>query len=187
MMSAAVLVALIAAGCGDDNDSTADTTARATTTAAARHTSDSTGQSDPASTATTPSPSGSEVDDERATEDPQQVLATPSSASPGDTIELSFMGDQERGTLWEMRRIEGGAVNEPEFFLTVASDGYDCPLCPTWVDSAGDVEVEDIALTGRGPDIILVPTSATDGVYRLCQSDGAASRQPCVEIAVVVE
>lgn len=105
---------------------------------------------------------------------PEDVVATPATARPGDNVELFFPNEIERGSPWFMYEHDGEQWSpEPSYLLISANDDYyDCDECPTWFRAGTEGSGwDDVGIAGPGPDTIAIPDAAEDGDYRLCTAN----------------
>jgi hypothetical protein len=99
------------------------------------------------------------------------MTVAPTSAAPGQEVELSFPSDNQRGIAFSLSRWSEGRWDK-EFYLT--SDwGTPDEHAPTWwtVAESANRGWEQVAISGGGPDRVIVPESASPGDYLLCTAN----------------
>jgi hypothetical protein len=163
------------AGGGDDDPATvvADDAVVATDDAVAA-TDATTSPPEPTTTAAPP-------------EAPAQIVVRPSTARPGEIVDLFVPGEAGRGVLFTLARWDGAAWEPPSFGLTSDGQGsYDCGDCPSWVAGAGPYAVDDIGIGGPGPDRVEIPDVAPPGRYRVCTGNAQVELCGQVEVAGTV-
>jgi hypothetical protein len=85
------------------------------------------------------------------------MTVAPTSAAPGQEVELSFPSDNQRGIAFSLSRWSEGRWDK-EFYLT--SDwGTPDDYAPTWwtVAESANRGWEQVAISGGGPDRVIVP------------------------------
>lgn len=115
-----------------------------------------------------------------ASDDP--IVATPSTAAPGDLVELTFPTDLDRGANWHLVRWNGESWSEPQYFVVASSRGYNADG-PNWQPKSEVWSGEDIGFIHGGPDTVVVPDSADAGTWRFCTAN-AAGGPHCVNVEV---
>lgn len=101
------------------------------------------------------------------------MTVAPTSATPGQEVELRFPPDSSRGIAFLLSRWDEGAWI-PAFYMT--SDwGMPSDHDPAWwrVEDGDNRGWEDVGIGGAGPDRVLVPDAATAGEYMLCTANAA--------------
>ena len=94
------------------------------------------------------------------------LVVTPDVARPGDRVELTPR-DEERdafGTAWRLERLTADGWTWDFTLLTGDGD-------PTW-GPADERAGEDAPAPSSGPVLLVVPSAAAPGEYRVCRSDG---------------
>ena len=110
------------------------------------------------------------------------MAIAPASARPAQEVELRFPGDSERGIAFSLSQWRDGDW-EVAYFLT--SDwGEPGDHSPGWwpVKDSEDRGWEQLAITGAGPDRVLVPDTAAPGDYLLCTAN--ALDEACAQITI---
>lgn len=101
---------------------------------------------------------------------PERMVAEPSVAQPGSTVEIHYPDGAGRGMLFALER-ETESGWQMRYFL--ASDAGRDYLEPAWwtPDSDEGHAILDVELGGQGPDLLPVPDSAPPGYYRICTAN----------------
>lgn len=94
---------------------------------------------------------------------PDVIVAEPSAVRPGETVRLELLQESMRGIGWALERREDGRWRH---LYDLISDKRGGP--PAWQEVGGDIEIDLVAITGSGPDIVVIPESAEPGDYRIC-------------------
>ena len=98
-----------------------------------------------------------------------EILGTLPPTEPGQTVDLFFPDERQRGVGYSLE-VSVGEGFDPRFWMIAAAEGYDGePQTGTW-ETGSDFPA--VAITGPGPDRVLIPDSADPGDYLLCQRDG---------------
>lgn len=99
-----------------------------------------------------------------------EVSASP--ASPGETIEVRFPQETDRGIAWVLEEQDGNDWHVL-YYLTAAINKNDSFGSPSWwsVDDNEGKGWPDIGVNGLGPDTIEIPDSIDPGTYRLCTAN----------------
>ena len=92
------------------------------------------------------------------------IVADPVEVLPGHTVELTFPQETVRGIGWAMEQPED--TNAWRHLYDLVSDRRGGP--PVWQPAGGDIEIDLVAITGPGPDTVLIPDVAEAGDYRIC-------------------
>jgi hypothetical protein len=117
-------------------------------------------------------------------EAPAQIVVRPSTARPGEIVDLFVPGEEIRGVLFTLARWDGAAWEPPSFGLTSDGQGsYDCRDCPSWTAGPGPYGADDIGSGGPGPDRVEIPEVAPPGRYRVCTGNAQVELCGQVEIA----
>lgn len=99
------------------------------------------------------------------------MAVAPTSATPGQEVELSFPSDSQRGIAFSLARWNEGRWDK-EYYLT--SDwGTPGDHTPTWwaAEDSANRGWEQVGISGGGPDRVLVPETASPGDYLLCTAN----------------
>jgi hypothetical protein len=102
---------------------------------------------------------------------PGGVTITPATARPGATVALTFSDEKAvRGIAFQLAR-----ASEPGKVLYYLTSDWGEPARhrPQWWVSGGTSGWEDVGIIGPGPDRVVVPDTAADGVYLLCTANAA--------------
>lgn len=118
-----------------------------------------------------------------ASDDP--IVATPSTAKPGDLVELTFPTDLDRGANWHLIRWNGEDWSEAQYFVVASSRGYN-DNGPDWRSRSEEWAGEDIGFIHGGPDVVIVPESADAGTWRFCTANAPAGPH-CVNLDVLAD
>lgn len=87
---------------------------------------------------------------------------------PGQTIDITPPDQRSRGVGYTLTPL---GSSPPTFWLIASAPGYDgTAQWGTWESQAS---FPDVLVTGPGPDLVVVPNTATPAEYLLCQADGA--------------
>lgn len=95
-----------------------------------------------------------------------------SPASPGETIEVGFPQETDRGIAWVLEE-QSGDDWSVLYYLTAAIDNNSSFGSPSWwsVDENEGKGWPDIGVGGPGPDTLTIPDSIDPGTYRLCTAN----------------
>lgn len=112
---------------------------------------------------------------------PDLMVIEPNPVDAGATVSVTFPEGWSRGVAYVLEvHIDGEWY--PTHFLTAATDGYDGG--PGWVavgtEGYGWV---DIGIEGPGPDMLIVPDSASAGDYRICTAN--AVQNICAQLTIL--
>lgn len=110
------------------------------------------------------------------------IVATPSTAEPGELVELTFPTELERGANWHMTKWNGETWSDPLYFVVASTSGYNDDG-PDWQPRSEEWSGEDIGFLGGGPDTVIVPESADVGTWRFCTAN-APGGSYCVNVSV---
>jgi len=108
---------------------------------------------------------------EEPTPEPASIAIHPAAARPGDELAMQFAADSgPRGIAYSLDGWDGRDW-QPLYYLT--SDGQSAHREPAWwrVDEQGR-GWDDVGVSGRGPDHVVVPPGALPGDYRVCTAGG---------------
>lgn len=98
---------------------------------------------------------------------PDLVVVTPDLAEPGTEIEVTFAEPYDRGVAWTITTGDGATEL---YWLTASAEGYGG--APSWVPAGTDGwGVDDIGISGTGPDRLVVPDTIAAGEYHLCTAN----------------
>lgn len=99
------------------------------------------------------------------------IAIHPASARPGDELAMQFSHEGIRGIAFSLDGWDG-TTWRPLYVLT--SDGQSAHREPAWwrAGESGRGWV-DVAVTGPGPEHVVVPRTAPAGDYRVCTADAA--------------
>lgn len=102
----------------------------------------------------------------------QPIEVRPTAARAGQAVELSFPESGSRGVAFSLDVWVGGEW-QPRYYLT--SNGGVLGWEPSWWSVEDDEEhfVPDIGVGGSGPDVVVVPSTATQAHYRICTANAA--------------
>lgn len=110
---------------------------------------------------------------------PELLVIEPSSAAPGDIVELRFPEETMRGVAFQLDA-ETADGWETRYWLT--SDGNGGP--PSWVPVGTDGHGwPDVGVGGPGPDRVAIPDDVPPGRYRVCTAN--AGNDFCAPVEVV--
>lgn len=113
---------------------------------------------------------------------PELLEVSPSPLKPGQTFTVRFPEGTERGLGWtlEEQRADTWHVR---YYLSSGLGDSEGDRAPSWW-SAADREGgwDALGLAGEGPDLLVVPGSATPGQYRLCTANAAKDFCTTVEL-----
>jgi hypothetical protein len=103
---------------------------------------------------------------------PELFEVSTAPASPGQTIEIRFSQNTDRGIAWVLEE-RHGYLWHARYFLSATTSAYEGSGSPTWwsVDDSEGRGWEDIGITGPGPDTLVIPDSIRPGGYRLCTAN----------------
>ncbi|MBS2938517.1 hypothetical protein KDN32_12265 [Nocardioides sp. J2M5] len=104
------------------------------------------------------------------------------SAGPGDTLEMRFPTDNQRGVAFSLSASSNGAW-ELAYFL-VSDWGQPDKYSPTWWPAADseDRGWPQVLITGAGPDGVVIPESVAPGDYLLCTAN--APDKACARLTI---
>ena len=98
------------------------------------------------------------------------ITVTPETARPGAVVALRFSDDNGRGIAFQLAK--DSDPSKVLYYLT--SDwGPGREHTPTWWPADANGGWVDVGVNGPGPDHVVVPDTAEDGVYRLCTANAA--------------
>jgi hypothetical protein len=103
---------------------------------------------------------------------PELFEISTSPANPGQTIEVRYPEETERGIAWVLEE-KDGSIWHARYFLSATTGAYEGSGSPIWW-AAGDGEGRgwvDIGIAGPGPDTLIIPDSIRPGTYRLCTAN----------------
>ena len=90
----------------------------------------------------------------------------------GAEFEVTFLGSWEtrsRSVGWSLAPCDAdGPCGAVTHYLTPSTGGYGCADCPRVITVDMDREVDDIAISGIGPDTLALPADIDPGPYQLC-------------------
>ncbi|GAA1134492.1 hypothetical protein [Arthrobacter flavus] len=103
---------------------------------------------------------------------PALLEISTSPTSPGETIEVRFPQETDRGIAWVLEE-QSGNDWRVLYYLGAALDNNDSFSSPSWwsVDDNEGKAVPDIGVNGPGPDTLAIPDSIDPGTYRLCTAN----------------
>jgi hypothetical protein len=126
------------------------------------------------------------VDGSILTDEQRAITAGPEVVAPGGLVSVRFPDeDAVRGVAWSLAPAQGSPSDGGPFLLTAAAAGYDSPGVLSWTDDERTFGVDDIAISGVGPDVVRVPEVVEAGEWRLC--NGLRSDTYCTTIEVAGE
>lgn len=112
---------------------------------------------------------------------PDLMVVEPSTAAPGQVVQVTYPGGRERGVAYVLERWTG-ATWSTTHYLTATTDGYGTE--PGWQDIGTEgYGWEDIGIAGEGPDGLIIPDNAVSSEYRICTANSLENI--CAEIAIV--
>lgn len=130
--------------------------------------------------------SGSAGRGEPETDVPPSVVAEPGAPTPGQTVELLFPTDMTRDVAWHMKGFDLRSERWSEPLYLLISDRSDAPAAPTWLPPEAEWIWDSVAVTGPGPDTIVIPDTAEAGLYAICPTDGVDFTN-CAAVTVQAE
>lgn len=108
------------------------------------------------------------------------MVVEPSTAAPGERVDVTYPGGRERGVAYVLERWTG-ATWATTHYLTATTDGYGTE--PGWVDVGTErYGWEDIGIAGEGPDGLIIPDNAVASEYRICTAN--SRENVCAEITI---
>lgn len=120
--------------------------------------------------------------DPDAREQPEQILVEPSEAQPGETLEVHFPDEMQRGVhLVLEHKLDDGTWQYLYSANTNAHEEAHDPHVVTAHEAEGGGEkafgIPDVGVFGPGPDPLPLPEAAPAGEYRVCT--GNSRRNVC--------
>jgi hypothetical protein len=99
------------------------------------------------------------------------MTLAPTSATPGQEVELRFPSHSQRGIAFSLARWSEDRWDK-EYYLT-SNWGTPGDHAPTWwtVEDSANRGWEQVGISGGGPDRVLVPETASPGDYLLCTAN----------------
>jgi hypothetical protein len=104
---------------------------------------------------------------------PDLMILEPSVVPAGGATTVRFARPRSRGVTYFLE-IEDGRSWAPRYVLTAGVESYSDGL-PRWSEVGSDTGWDDVAVTGGGPDDVLIPDIAAAGTYRLCTTGSLGS------------
>jgi hypothetical protein len=103
---------------------------------------------------------------------PELLEVSDSPASPGQTIQIQFPQETDRGIAWVLEEPHGNRWRAV-YYLAAAINNNDSFSSPSWwsVDDSEGKGWADIGVSGPGPDTLTIPDSIDPGTYRLCTAN----------------
>lgn len=102
---------------------------------------------------------------------PPSVVAEPGSAAPGQMVELRFPTEVTRDVAWHMISYDLRTARWSEPLYLLISDRSDAPAGPSWLPAEEPWTWDSVAVTGPGPDTVVIPDTAEEGLYAICPTD----------------
>lgn len=103
---------------------------------------------------------------------PELLEVSVSPARPGETIEVRFPQETDRGIAWVL---EGQNDDDWSvlYYLGAALENNNSFGSPSWrsADDNEGIAWADIGVSGPGPDTLTIPDSIDLGTYRLCTAN----------------
>jgi hypothetical protein len=110
--------------------------------------------------------------DEHALTDPELLFAEPDEAVPGQKIELYFPAGTMRGLAFVLEEREASDWVQRYMLVAPSAGGPGAPEPePWWVPYGQDLSWDDVGIDGRRPDLLVVPSDARPGEYRICTAN----------------
>lgn len=120
----------------------------------------------------------SETSKSTTTVDKPSQLGLPSTARPGELIEVSFSpSDTPRGLAFRLSRQTPSGKWDFVYTLLSGANGF----TPSVAKAGSSVFVNDVAILAKTPDPVLMPSDLEPGRYQICTQDAP---QHCGELTI---
>lgn len=111
---------------------------------------------------------------------PDLLTLDPSPAAPGQLVTMHFPEQTSRGVAFQLDRRAGDGW-EPVAWMTSDGNGGEPVTVPAFTDGYG---VNDVGVSGPGPDHVRLPDDVSSGGYRICTAN--AGEEFCAPLEVVI-
>ncbi|QBI21658.1 hypothetical protein ER308_20195 [Egibacter rhizosphaerae] len=117
--------------------------------------------------------------DPEAAMDTEQIVAEPAEARPGDTVEVRFPQEHQRGIHLVLERAADGDYHHAYDISTNVHTDEGPLVVEAGTEGFG---IDDIGIVGPGPDPLPIPDDAPAGDYRVCT--GNAGENVCAPVTI---